>query len=265
MFFVVAKILGFFALPANTLVVLGALGTVLARRWKRAGVRLAVGAMLAIAVCGLSPLGNALMLPLEERFPPWDPSHGPPDGIVVLGGAFENAVAGAHGDVALNDAAERMTSAVELARRFPSARILFSGGSGQLLASGPSEAALAQRLFANLGIDPARLLLEDRSRDTTENATFSKALVKPKPGERWLLVTSASHMPRAVGAFRHAGFPVEPYPVDWRTRGRIDLILPFANVSDGLKRTDTATREWVGLVVYRLTGRTSELFPGPER
>jgi uncharacterized SAM-binding protein YcdF (DUF218 family) len=265
MFFAVSKILGFFALPANALVVLGVLGTLLlATRWKRVGIRLAAVGLLLIAVCGLSPLGNALMLPLEDRFPPWDPSRGAPDGIVVLGGAFENGVSGARGVVTLNDAAERMTSAVELARRFPAARILFSGGSGQLMASGPSEAALAQRLFTDLGIDPGRLILEDRSRDTAENAVFSKALAEPKSGEHWLLVTSASHMPRAVGAFRRAGFPVDAYPVDWRTRGPIDLILPFVNVSDGLKRTDTAMREWVGLAIYRLTDRSSELFPGPE-
>lgn len=264
MFFVASKILGFFALPVNVFVALGLVGVVLlATRWNRVGARLAVLSILAIAGCGFSPLGNALMLPLEDRFPPWDPSHGAPDGIVVLGGAFENGVSGARGDVALNDAAERMTSAVELARRFPAARILFSGGSGQLLVEGPSESALCLRLLESLGIDPGRLILEDRSRDTAENAAFSKALANPRRGEHWLLVTSASHMPRAVGAFRRVGFPVDPYPVDWRTRGRVDLISPFANLSDGLKRTDTAAHEWVGLVVYRLTGRTSELFPGP--
>jgi uncharacterized SAM-binding protein YcdF (DUF218 family) len=57
--------------------------------------------------------------------------------------------------------------------------------------------------------------------------------------------------------------PVEAYPVDWRTRGPGDLAMPFFSLADGLKRTDTALREWVGLVAYRLAGRTSELFPGP--
>ena len=70
-------------------------------------------------------------------------------------------------------------------------------------------------------------------------------------------------MPRAVGAFRRAGFPVEAYPVDWRTRGPEDLARPFRIASDGLKRTDTAAHEWVGLFVYWITDRSSELFPGP--
>jgi uncharacterized SAM-binding protein YcdF (DUF218 family) len=265
MFFVASKILGFFALPTNALVVIAVLGAgLMLTRHVRAGRRLAVFGILGLAICGFSPIGNALILPLENRFPPWDSSHGPPSGIVVLGGAFENAVSGARNDIALNDAAERMTTAVALALRYPAAKLLFSGGSGQLTLDGPSESELAARLFQGLGISPDRLLLEDRSRDTIENAEFSKALAHPGPGERWLLVTSAHHMPRAVGAFRRAGFPVEPYPVDWRTRGTVDLMRPFAAAADGLKRTDTAMREWVGLAVYRLTGRIPELFPGPE-
>ena len=99
-------------------------------------------------------------------------------------------------------------------------------------------------------------------RDTVENARFSKTIANPKPGERWLLVTSAYHMPRSIGSFRGAGFVVEAYPVDWRTRGSSDLLRPFTNVGDGLRRTDTAMREWVGLVIYRAAGYMPELFPG---
>jgi uncharacterized SAM-binding protein YcdF (DUF218 family) len=120
-------------------------------------------------------------------------------------------------------------------------------------------------VLESLGIPRARITLEDRSRNTVENAVLSKAIAQPKPGERWLLVTSAHHLPRAVGVFRKAGFPVEAYPVDWRTRGVDDVLRPFATVGDGLRRSDTAVREWVGLAVYWLTGRSSELFPGPIR
>ena len=97
---------------------------------------------------------------------------------------------------------------------------------------------------------------------TAENAAYSKALVKPKPGERWLLVTSAQHMPRAMGAFRKAGFPVEAYPVDWRSLPRLRLQFP-ASFSLGLVRSDDTVHEWVGLFVYWITGRSSELLPGP--
>ncbi len=191
------------------------------------------------------------------------PRVGAPTGIIVLGGALETIVSSARGEVALNEAAERMTATAELARRYPDARIVFSGGTGNLFYDDVTESSLAERLFVSFGIPKERLTLEDRSRDTDENGRFTKELVKPKPGERWLLVTSAHHMPRAVGVFRATGFPVEAFPVDYRTRGAIDIARPFSNVADGLRRSDTAMREWVGLAVYRLTGRTSALFPAP--
>ena len=265
MFFVLAKILGFFALPSNLLVALGLLGIALtATRWVRAGRRLAACSILLLAVMGLTPLGNALILPLEQRFPRFVDTGRPPDGIVVLGGAFDTVVSAARGDVALTDAGDRMTAVAELARRYPDARILFSGGSGRLVFHGARESDLALRLFDSFGIARGRVLIDERSRDTLENAEFSKAVAAPKPGERWLLVTSAYHMPRAIGAFRRAGFPVEAYPTDWRTRGPGDVIRPFDSVADGLKRSDTAVREWVGLLTYWVSGRTSELFPGPQ-
>jgi uncharacterized SAM-binding protein YcdF (DUF218 family) len=200
---------------------------------------------------------------LEKRFPAWDAGRGAPDGIIVLGGMITPDVSAARNEVALNEAAERLTVAVELARRYPNARVLFSGGSSALLFSEGNEAEFAGRLLQSFGIAPGRILLEPRARNTVENAAYSKAMAQPKPGERWLLVTSASHMPRSIGVFRQAGFAVEAFPVDWRTRGSEDVLRPFATMGDGLRRTDTAVREWVGLAVYWLTGKSSELFPRP--
>jgi uncharacterized SAM-binding protein YcdF (DUF218 family) len=264
MFFPLSKILGFFAIPSNLVVSIGILGLLLLpTRFARAGRALAFASLIVLVILGLSPIGNALIIPLEERFPRWDATRGAPDGIIVLGGAISPDVSSARDEVALNEAAERLTVAAELARRYPDARIVFSGGSGALIYDEGAEAPLALRLLESLGIPRARITLEDRSRNTVENAVLSKAIAQPKPGERWLLVTSAHHLPRAVGVFRKAGFPVEAYPVDWRTRGAEDALRPFASVGDGLRRSDTAVREWVGLAVYWLTGRSSELFPAP--
>ena len=127
----------------------------------------------------------------------------------------------------------------------------------QIIFDGVSEASLAARLFESFGIAKERITLEDQSRDTLENARFTKALVQPKSGERWLLVTSAHHMPRSVGLFRSEGFAVEAFPVDYRTRGAIDMLRPFSTLGDGLRRTDTAMREWVGLFIYWASGRTA--------
>jgi uncharacterized SAM-binding protein YcdF (DUF218 family) len=264
MFFLLSKIIGFFALPSNFLIVIGLAGIfLLFTRFTRLASWLVVTSLVLIAIAGLSPLGNALIVPLEDRFPPWDPSRGAPTGIVVLGGAITPEVSIAHDTVALNEAAERITATAELARRYPDARIIFSGGNNAILFDEGVEADIAVRQFEALGIAHDRITAEEQSRNTIENAVFSRLLANPQAGERWLLVTSAYHMPRAIAVFRAAGFPVEAYPVDWRTRGPADTLRPFASLGDGLRRTDTAVREWVGLVVYRLTGKTNELFPRP--
>jgi uncharacterized SAM-binding protein YcdF (DUF218 family) len=264
MFFIAAKVLGFFAQPSNFLILLGMFGALLmATRLARVGRRVLVASVLLLAVCGLSPLGNALILPLEQRFPAWHAGATPPTGLIVLGGMFDTVTSDGRGDIALTDAAERITVAAELARRYPQARLLFSGGSGRLVLTGANESDLAVRLFVGLGIERSRIEVDDRSRDTAENAAFSKAVASPKPGDRWVLITSAFHMPRSVGAFRRVGFAVEAYPTDWRTRGPADYARPFDNAAEGLRRTDIATREWIGLVTYWFAGRTSELFPGP--
>jgi len=264
MFFILSKTLGFFALPSNVLMAIGLIGLVLLlTRFRRLASWLIVSSLVLIALFGYSPLGNILILPLEQRFPPWTPSHGAPDGIVVLGGAISPDISVARGDVALEDAAERITAAAELARRYTNAHIVFSGGTGSLLPGVPPEAPIAVKAFEALGIAHDRITAEEQSRNTIENAVFSRLLAQPKPGERWLLVTSAFHMPRAIAAFRAADFPVEAYPVDWRTRGPSDATRPFASMRRGLTLTDYAVHEWVGLVVYRLTGKTTELFPAP--
>lgn len=264
MFFILSKVLGFFALPSNLLITIGLVGiALLLTRSRRLASWLVVTSLVLLALFGLSPLGNALMLPLEERFPPWDASHGAPDGVIVLGGVIAEDVSAARGAVALNESAERVTVAAELARRYPKLRIIFSGGTNALLFDKGAEAGFAVRQLEDLGVARERIVAEEQSRNTVENAVFSRLIANPQPGQRWLLLTSAFHMPRAIAVFRAAGFPVEAYPVDWRTTGPMDLVRPYPSVSEGLRRTDVAVREWIGLLLYRLTGKTAELFPGP--
>lgn len=260
--FILAKIVGFFVTLSNLLMMIGLIGlALLFTRRKRRGRRLMIGSMLALAVVGWSPLGNLLISPLENRFPAWDPGRGAPDGVIVLGGAISPEVAAGRGEITLNEAAERLTAVAALARRYPAARIVFTGGIGQLFGT-TSEADFVLQLFDSFGIPRERVMLESLSRNTFENAALTKELAQPKRGERWLLVTSAYHMPRSVGVFRQAGFPVEAFPVDWRTR-RVADPAPFDTLSAGLARTDTALREWGGVLAYWLLGRTSELFPAP--
>jgi uncharacterized SAM-binding protein YcdF (DUF218 family) len=265
-FFVLSKTLGVVILPTNFLLLLGLVGApLLLTRFYAAGRKCLVLSIVLLAICAFSPLGNWLIYPLENRFPPWDASRGAPDGIVVLGGPIDADISVAHNAPVIRSAADRIVAGVALARKYPDARVIFTGGSPNLISNDAREADYAATIFERLGVDRSRLIIERRSRNTLENAEFSKALANPKPGERWLLVTSAFHMPRSVGLFRKAGFPVEPYPVDWRTGDKSSLVSFAMAATDGLLKTDIAIREWIGLIAYRLTGKTDDLLPGPSR
>lgn len=264
MFFPVSKVFWLAAEPVQLLVLLALVGVGLGlTRYARAGRRLMVGAILGLALCLLSPLGALLLRPLETRFPAPGANLPDPAGIIVLGGAISLTRTAASGQVVLTSDANRLTSGAELARRYPRARLVFTGGSGDLFRTELSEASAARHLWRALGVPEEQMLFESRSRNTWENALFTRDLVDPKPGETWLLVTSAWHMPRSVGIFRRVGFPVVPYPVAQRTLGGgLDLV-PQSHIVDRLFMLDMAIREWIGLLAYRLTGKTDELLPGP--
>jgi uncharacterized SAM-binding protein YcdF (DUF218 family) len=265
LFFALSKTLGVLLLPTNFLILLGAVGVVLLfTRFAARGRALATASLVLLALFGFTSLGNLLLYPLEARFPPWDAARGAPDGIVVLGGAINPELSAERGLAVFSGGADRLIAAAALAHRYPDARLIYSGGNANLVADDASkEADYAASVFQSLGIAPRRLIMERRSRNTQENAEFAKALAVPAPGERWLLVTSAYHMPRAIGAFRAAGFAVEACPADWRTGAAPGLLARSVFASDGLGNADTAIREWIGLVAYRISGKTSELLPGP--
>lgn len=179
----------------------------------------------------------------------------------MLGGAVDTHVTTYRGPPAVNEAGERIGAVAALARTYPNARLLLSGGAADHSTAEPiTESAIAKDILTAAGVPPERIELEELSRDTCENAGASAAVASPKAGQVWLLVTSASHMPRAVACFRATGFPVVPYPVDFRTR---DPSRQFGSVASGLATLDLAAHEWIGLVAYRLKGRTRELFPAP--
>jgi uncharacterized SAM-binding protein YcdF (DUF218 family) len=266
LFFLLSKTLGTMLLPVNFLISIGVLGAILLlTRWAALGRKMLAASALFLALCGFSPLGKLLILPLEQRFPPWDPSHGAPDGIVILGGAIDPDLSAARGGPVLDRSGDRIVAAAALARRYPNARIVFSGGNANLLADDSAkEADYALSMLEELGVAKARLTAERLSRNTVENAEFAKKIANPKEGERWLLVTSAFHMPRSIGLFRKAGFKVEAYPADWRASPSKSL--SFSSVAiNGLERTEVAMREWIGLAAYRVTGKTDDFLPGPDQ
>jgi uncharacterized SAM-binding protein YcdF (DUF218 family) len=262
MFYYASKIFWILAQPSNLLllfVVGGALALSLGQR--RLAAWLLYPAALAFLIIGLLPVGQWLMLPLENRFPALAEPPDDIDGIIVLGGAVDLTVAEGRDQIAFQDNVERNIALIELAERYPAAKLVFTGGRDEILGTEVSEADVVRAFAARHGLD-GRVIFEDRSRNTHENAVLSKVLAGPEAGERWLLVTSAAHMPRSVGVFRQAGWPVIAYPVDFRTSDEVG----FLQVPDAARRWaefDQAIKSWVGLVAYWLTGRTSALFPAP--
>jgi uncharacterized SAM-binding protein YcdF (DUF218 family) len=262
-FFFISKIGWFLVKPLNSLVF-----CLLARlACRRLGWRTLSRLFLAVLLLYggailLTPLPELAVRSLENRFPPPAVAAEAVAGIIVLGGATgDGAVAAARGQPLLETAAERLTAAMALHRQMPDRPFIVSGFSGRLNPRGWNEAEITARLFEQQGIDLARVRFEAQSRNTVENARLTAALVGSGVAQPWLLVTSASHMPRAVASFRAAGLEVLPYPVDFRTEPA-RLAWP-RDLGDSLGLAGIALHEWAGLLAYYLAGNSDELFPAP--
>jgi uncharacterized SAM-binding protein YcdF (DUF218 family) len=268
MYFVASKV-GWMLLQPSTLLIWGTvIGFVLLRTpLARFGRRLLVISGVSLGICALTPLCVFLIRPLEDRFPArsFDEIQDP-KGIIALGGAFNTSLTRARGPVSLSAAGARVTEALALAHYFPKARLVFSGGSADLLGNGTPEGDIAEEFFSQLGLPTDRLTIERKSRNTSENALFTFELIKPKPGDTWILVTSAVHVPRAVASFEKAGFHVTPYPVDYFTYGDVRdyWAYSFAPLKS-LPVVDIALKEWVGLTAYWIFGKTTAFLPGPTK
>jgi uncharacterized SAM-binding protein YcdF (DUF218 family) len=252
-FFPLAK-LGWTILAPSHLVLWLALATAIAliAGRMRLGRWLAIVTALVLLVFGVLPTGDWLAQQLEDQYPrPASlPAH--VDGILDLGGGLGADILAVRHAPATSLSEARLVSTFELARRYPDARVVFSGGWGRF-----ADANAAAYVFGQMGLDPARLTLESRSRDTFENLLFTRRLVQPKPGDVWVLATSAIQMPRAMMVARHLGWPLIPWPTDYLTRRR-RLIRPlpdYLDVAGNLLRADMALHEEIGLVAYRLRGR----------
>jgi uncharacterized SAM-binding protein YcdF (DUF218 family) len=255
--FYLSKIVWAFLQPSSLIAIVLAAGFFLAVRRKRSALPVLFCGIALYLIAGFSPLANWLLIPLESRAEVGsaEPIDGAA-GIIVLGGAASGARETDDRRVILNDAADRMIEAVRLAQQHPDLQVIFTGGSDEFFPNGnrQPEAELARRFFEDFKIVPPRLRLEDRSRNTLENAVFTAELMKPQPDQRWVLVTSAFHMLRARALFEAQGFHIIPRPGDFRTLGPRDRWQIFGRPSDGLRRLDVAAKEWVGLWISWLRG-----------
>ncbi|WP_306119965.1 MULTISPECIES: YdcF family protein [unclassified Roseitalea] len=258
LFFIVSKIGWFAVQPVSIVLILMLAGLgALAFGWVRLTGAAFVLALAVLYLGAFTTLGEMAMARLEDRHPAEpDLEAAQVKAIVVLGGGFSGEVTAGRGGFALNGSGDRFVEAAMLAREHPEAVVIVSGGDASLLGAGESDAVIARRFFARLGLPAERLIVEGRSRNTHENAMFTEPLVAGLGGEgAVLLVTSAFHMPRALAVFERAGMAVIAWPTDFRTPAAVGF-RPFNDDPVGaLAHLSTALREHLGLLVYRLTGR----------
>ena len=248
--------------PSTILIIILMIGaSLLWSPWRRTGRWLTTAAAITLVVVATLPVASWLAQPLETRFAQIEQLPESIAGIISIGGALQTKLSSDWSQPQVNNHAERLTAFVALARKYPNLQLVFSGGSAGFSNLRPTESDVARDLFASLGMDTSRIIFENRSRNTCENAIYTAQLVKPTKQQTWVLVTSAMDMPRAAGVFRKAGFQVLPYPVDYTT-GK-SLTLDFApTLLRNLARLDHAVHEWLGLLGYRILGCTDVLFPG---
>ena len=264
--FILSKIVGILALPSNLILLALLVGTgLLFTRYFRLGRRLAAMAAMVIVVLAVVPIDRMLQEVMEDRFP--QPVKLPErvDGIIILGGSLSPSLSAARGQPIISGAADRITAMLRLMQRYPQARVVYSGGSGDPIDQENPEALWVKRLLDEMGYGTGAITFENRSRNTRENALYSAELMHPKPGETWLLVTSAMHMPRSVGVFRAIGWPVLAYPVDYHTLGKQSQthMMRF-DLSQGLGGLNPVAHEILGLVSYRSMGWSSSVFPSSD-
>jgi uncharacterized SAM-binding protein YcdF (DUF218 family) len=263
LFFLLSKLFWLLCSPESLLVILAlsCLFFIFRKAYKKATL---LSIFLSVSIFGITvlPVGDWALYPLEKRFPPVARLSPPIDGIIVLGGSEKIYGSFVWQQVELNDHSERYFAFIKLARQFPHAVHVYTGGTGDPLLQEYKGADVAQKLFEEQGLDISTILFESQSRNTFENAVQTRNMVKPGPAQRWVLITSASHMPRALGIFYKTGWKVMPYPVNHDTNPETLFRITW-NFSGNLSKLDSAAYEWAGLLAYYLTGKTSHLFPGP--
>lgn len=254
---ILSKIIGLLTQPMLWVAAILAIALWCSRSHARTSKWLILAAIFFTLGLGLTPLPDMAIRNLERQYPeiPLTQDLSGYYGVVVLGGALEPGhVAQSHLQPVLNSSAERMTAAVALARAFPHLKIVFTGGEGMYFGTGPSEAHRALTFFSSMGLPASRVLMESDSRNTYENAVMTARLPGINTQQKWLLLTSAWHMPRSMATFRKAGWNVSAYPVDYRTGDTTPWT--YYDTARGIDRWDLLLHEWLGIVAYRLTGRS---------
>lgn len=261
LFFVTSKIAWAFFSPDSLLLILLLFATVLIARKKYKTARLVISIVFAFtALISIFPFAQALLIPLENRFELNPKIPNDITGIIVLSGGVNSRISAMTGQVQANEQIDREIAMISLQEKYPESRIYYAGGSSSIFSQNFEVADTVEALMESIGIESNRIEYERNSRNTFESATNLFDLARPNENENWILLTSAFHMPRSVGVFCSIGWPVIAYPVDLRSEGRIRFS-PNMDVAENMSLLKVATKEWIGLLAYRITGKIDNLFP----
>ncbi|MEJ0028414.1 MAG: YdcF family protein [Rhizomicrobium sp.] len=245
--------LTFYLFDPVVLIFLLLAAALVAGRFGRVWQQRLLAAAVALLFClAFLPVDRWLARPLENQYPR-PPLPARVDGILVLDGGSEWRVFASRGVQGHNASVFRILAGAELAKRFPAATLVYTGASSDNPRIEAAERATVGDVAATAGVAPGRLRFEQASRDTGQNVVDSMKLVHPRPGETWMLVTSAIHMPRAMAIAKRLGWKMVPWPSDYISGDNAGL--RFRLPSREMVNIGTALHEWIGLAVYGLTGR----------
>ena len=260
-FFYLSKIIWIFVSPDSLLVFLLISSFLLILFKRQKAANLLIGLITASTLfLSFYSVGDWMLYPLESRY-----QHNPQlpekvDGIIILGGSVNPNLSVEWQQLETNLSHERLSSFIQLSQRFPDAKLIFSGGNASMDRNRPTEAQIVENYFLNSGISAERLYIENKARNTAENVTYSKQLTNPDSSETWILITTAFHMPRAMGIFCQQNWAVIPFPVDHQTFPP-ELYMAKFDLLGHASHLELAMHEWLGLLAYYASGKTNDLFP----
>ena len=181
---------------------------------------------------------------------------------MILGAGINESYTYQHKQIILNDQIERITISIDLMKKFPNAKIIFSGGNGTLSNLPVKGSVIAKKFYDLMGVDVNRIKFEDKSRNTYENFLFSKKFFDKKNNNNWLLITSAYHMKRSMSVAEKLDLNFIPYPVDFRTGKNFSWRFWYhrTNFLQNMNDFQLAAHEYIGLVAYYLTKKSSKIF-----
>lgn len=257
MFFYISKIVTFLIDPL--FIILALLLLFLLKGTKRNSTRLILyPAYVFLYLASTGSFADSLLYKLEHIEKPSQLlAHY--DAVIVLSG-MTDAQNSSSDRIEFSGAVDRILAGITLIKKGRADMLIISGGDGSLTQQYKPEARVLRDFSLEWGLPRNQILIDDKSRNTYENAVFTAELLENQKVEKLLLITSAFHMVRSRGCFRKVGLDVDVYPVDYMAANKGDDFRRFLPSSSSLAKTNLVIHELIGIFVYGITGRADYKF-----